>query len=693
MTLMSTGHRTQTPYNVYMEVDTQKMGFQLLDQEGVLGYRASLADSLVPQVNQSGYDYQADPIEISLAVPFESFVGGCAFNAVEYEEPGSLTKYSFSRGVDASYPGKLYAGPYINYDTETAGGTTGLFTSGDIATPTIKFYYAVQSGKLFAYGGQYLYEWAGANQWRLRFSFVSGYAITDVQDFNSHLFLAGMNATTEAPLNYYYSADYGVSWLQSSLANSAFKFLVVRGQDTGQAILWGVTGTGALRTNTDGTNPGGAWSNPIQMGSTYDDVVKGMAVAGNYIYVSKANSLWRSDGTAADAVFVETQNKEDWHSAAASGSAPYVWTADSNLYVQYGRRILKVDPVNNTVGVVWPPTQAQIGSEELDGEVTGIAGDSNWIYFSLVNKNGVSYIMKLDPYTKQAHTYTYTQYHKIKGIGTTGSGLIGANPQLLFGTDATGENAESMGRLGSIILPQVGSTPDMDPGYLFDISYDNQFIVGPWNDIGQGASEKILNGARLQSTLANSSSPTTVSYLLDGSGYTDTFVPNTTRGAITGVELFSAVDDYASHKETSEVRFNKIRWIMKMTRSTPKNVAAVNSLVFDTSVAAPRRRIFEMDIKVGDDQDLRGGGNSRWAAEIQENFLFRNAPRLIKFYDPYGRQFNVKMIDLKSSGVIMRDSVPLQVYSVRLAEINELSAVGDDLIWDVSAWDTGRIWS
>ena len=690
---MSTGHRTQTPYNVYMEVDTQKMGFQLLDQDGVLGYRASLADSLVPQVNQSGYDYQADPIEISLAVPFESFTGGCAFNSVEYEESGSLTKYSFSRGVDASYPGKLYAGPFINYDTETSGGTTGLFSAGDDATPMVKFFYSVQSATIFAFGGQYLYKYDGNNTWTLMFSFIPGYAIVDIQDFNNTLFLTGMNTTSEAPLNYYYSSDYGTSWTQSTLANSAFKFLAIRGESSGSGVLWGVTGTGALRTNTDGTNTGGAWSNAIQMGSTYDDVVKGLVVAGNYVYVSKANSLWRTDGQAAEAVFVETQNKESWHSAAASGSSPYVWTADNHLYVQYGRRILRHDPIQNTMSIAWPPSQAQIGSEELDGQVTGIAGDGSWVYFSLVNKNGVSYIMKLDPITAQAHTYTFTQYHKIKGIGTVGGGLMGTNPMLLFGTDATGTGAESAGRLGSIILPQVGSTPDIDPNYLFDVTYDDQYIVGPWNDIGQGASEKILNGARLQSTLANASSPTTVSYLLDGSGYTDTFVQNSTRGAVTGTTLFTAVDDYASHKETSEVRFNKIRWIVKMTRSTPKNVASINSLVFDTSVAAPRRRIFEMDIRVGDDQDLRGGGNSRWAAEIQENFLFRNAPRLIKFYDPYGRQFNVKMIDLKSGGVMMRDSTPVQVYSVRLAEINELSAVGDDLIWDVSAWDTGRIWS
>ena len=51
------------------------------------------------------------------------------------------------------------------------------------------------------------------------------------------------------------------------------------------------------------------------------------------------------------------------------------------------------------------------------------------------------------------------------------------------------------------------------------------------------------------------------------------------------------------------------------------------------------------------------------------------------------------MINLRSSGVIPQDGRDTQVYTVSFAEINRLTDAGDLLIYDVGAWNTGKVYS
>ena len=134
--------------------------------------------------------------------------------------------------------------------------------------------------------------------------------------------------------------------------------------------------------------------------------------------------------------------------------------------------------------------------------------------------------------------------------------ITDTNPYLLFGTDATGISApSSYGYLGGFRLPKVGMLPDTDPDYAFDADYtQGQYVVGPWVDVGQAASSKLLNGARVLSTTANESSPTTISYVTDTTNYADTFIENVPKGDITGTVLATATHD-GHHKgvEVEEV--------------------------------------------------------------------------------------------------------------------------------------------
>ena len=123
------------------------------------------------------------------------------------------------------------------------------------------------------------------------------------------------------------------------------------------------------------------------------------------------------------------------------------------------------------------------------------------------------------------------------------------------------------------------------------------------------------------------------------------------------------------------------------------NVASIESVVLDTTIAPQRRRMFEMDFLIADDLPLKGGGKSRYGAKASEEFLFNSANRLISLTDIFNRTYLVKMINLRSSGVIPQDGRDTQVYTVSFAEINRLTDAGDILIYDVGAWNTGKVYS
>ena len=707
MALISTGSRVDTPYDVYLEVDDQKIGFMLSEIEGVQGYRASLADQVTPQFNTASYDYASVPIEVEIPVAYEDWQGGCGFTSVEYEEAGSLTKYSFTRGVDASYANRLYAGPYHfqNYSDLASGGThtdVNFFPAGDAATPQVKFLYApstvtASNTGVWAFGGRYVYKHLSGTTWDKAHDFGAGYYVSDMIDFNNVLFIAVAQTSNKSASSYWYSTDGGLNVIQSSLANADVLFFAIRGETSGNAVLWSCDGNGHLRTNVDGTNTGGAWSGAIAMGTITNDWVTGLDVVGSYVYVFKVNSIWRTDGTDSVNVWQSKGDNEVWNSNAGNGSRPYVWI-DGNCYVQYGRRVLQVDANNNTMTIVWPPSAAQVGAEELDGRITGISGDSAWLYFSLVNRHGVSYIMKGKPLTTNWHTLTFTQTPAIKGIYIAGNSVLNStNPWILYGTDATGTNAPTHGTLRGVVLPKTGMLPDTDPDYKFAQSTENQYIVGPWMDVGQAASPKLLNGARILSRNANESSPTSISYVKDSDNYQDTFLENVQKGDITGTLIDvggPATDDDANFDINTEVRFNKIRYILKMARPVGgTNVASIESVVLDTTIAPQRRRMFEMDFLIADDLPLKGGGKSRYGAKASEEFLFNSANRLISLTDIFNRTYLVKMINLRSSGVIPQDGRDTQVYTVSFAEINRLTDAGDILIYDVGAWNTGKVYS
>ena len=71
-------------------------------------------------------------------------------------------------------------------------------------------------------------------------SLASGYTFSDIIEFNGVLFASIYLTSNGTPVSYYYSTNGGVSWTQSTLANSAVLYFAIRGETSGSPILWTV---------------------------------------------------------------------------------------------------------------------------------------------------------------------------------------------------------------------------------------------------------------------------------------------------------------------------------------------------------------------------------------------------------------------------------------------------------------------
>lgn len=81
--------------------------------------------------------------------------------------------------------------------------------------------------------------------------------------------------------------------------------------------------------------------------------------------------------------------------------------------------------------------------------------------------------------------------------------------------------------------------------------------------------------------------------------------------------------------------------------------------------------MFEMDFLIADDLPLKGGGKSRYGAKASEEFLFNSANRLISLTDIFNRTYLVKMINLRSSGVILKTVETLRCTLCRLPRLTD----------------------
>lgn len=636
-------HRDAGTADFYLSYGNgEKIPFKVVrGEDGSLRYRSGTAPMLAPQYQTEGFSYQQTPAEIDVPVPFEDFSGGCGFT----EDAGDTNRYNYTQGVDLSWPGRAYLSPARQ-------------TMSGLSTAPVVFLDSTDG--FFVAAGTTIYEWSAATQaWTLRDTHTAAY--TDLVEFNGGNFAAAGDAAA-----YKHSAD-GVTWTASTLGDPNAHRFAVRGQASNLAIIFKISSTGIVKTNTDGTNGGAvAWSAGTPLGHS-SETVNSFVEADDKLFAYKVEGFYSFDGTTTEDVWTGGRQMK----RSGNGKSAFTW-ANGKTYTPYGDRILEYDPLGDTAYRWVFPLDSMLGNTELNGEITAITGDGDWLYFALKNRAGNTYICKLKPFTggPVAHTYAYLGANDCNSMAVAGPGTVhSTNPALVFGYGAASNY---------IILPRSGLRPEDDTAYQFDTT--EGVAYGSWIDVGARTYDKFLNGGLAIAENCTAGMPITVKYQLDG---------DTQTTAVTLISVASSGETSATL--TSDVSFTRVRYVFTMSTADPLSSPRSIGFVFNTTLNPPRRRMWEMDVVLGNDQVQRGGGSLNISSDVQEDFLFAALTKRCTLYDRRGRSFVVRLLDIGGLAVRPRNMTDTDYTTLTLVEISESTQSGEYFILDVDELDGPRL--
>ena len=630
--MVSTLGRDTSVMDFWLEYESVKIGYRLLEENGIKAWRQGFAPAIAPQVRDSAYSYQHQPPEIDIAVPFEDWRSGSGFT----DESAGRHGYNYSRGIDFSWPHRAYPSPE-RQEAQLSGGT-------ELPAAPVAFWDG--SDGFFVLDGQYIHEWTVSSQdWAERND-----ATADATNYTGISELDGtLYAGRGDSVDYKYSTD-GITWTAFTDADRNFKYFAPRGELSGEAILWGLTATGVLRNTTNGANGGVAWSNPIAAGHT-SETVNGMVEVDDNLYIFKREGIYRYTGAAAGATAGAIEDV--WlggrkMNRSGNGKNPFVW-GNKKIYAPYGDRLMEFDPAaNNGEGgmrTVWPFEEG-VGNSELNGQVSAIAGDGDWMYFALKNAAGNTYVMKGRP-DEGFHTFAYLGANDCDAMIVVGPGVVhSTNPVLMFGY-GTGARF--------FILPRSGLRPEDDTNYKFDTT--EGVAYGPWADVGVKAYSKFLNGGRVMAQNATAGMPITFAYEVDD-GSEVTLLTASQSGESS--EILSTI-----------VEFNRIRYVLRMSTPSSAQGPRLLGLVFNVVPNTPRKKMWTVDALIGDHMSQVGGGEARIGARQALQHLERSLSKRVTLYDRRSRTFTVRVLDVEGLGLRNTTAGDTEVMRLSLVEIAE----------------------
>ena len=604
-------------FDVYIEHSKVKVGYMLAKDQTGLIYRASLAPELSDQVRQDNYSYGHIPPQVAVFRAWEDWSSGAGFD----DTGDAMTRYNHSRGVNASYDGRLY----LSFARQA------LLESDASAIGAAPAFYSRTSDGVFLAGGQYIYEYVSA-AWLERRS-VAGTVTGPIVDFNGTQFAPYGDSTA-----YAYSTD-GATWTTvTTLADLYAQFFLVRGQSSGAAVLWKISSTGALKNNTSGLLGGGAWSAATQIGGT-GETVGGMVVMNDDIVVFKTDGIYAFDGTTVSKVWDGGRLMY----AATNGSNPTIWV-NNKVYAPYGNALLEYDNSgNDPIRFVWP-RQAGLGNDELNGTITALAADIFSIYFALKNSDGNTYIMAGDP-DVGFHTWAYLGANDCNALAVAGPGDVHAsNPVLLIGYATAGDY---------FILPRTGLLPEDDTNCRFDTA--GGYIVGSYDDVNARGFTKFLNSGIVLGRNLATGRTVKLGYEADASG--------------ASTDMFTASANGKTEKSVdAEVEFNRVRYRVDLATTGSTVTPIVEAAVFSTTLNNPRKRLWEFAVEIAPVMPV-GGGDPRSSLRQMESHLFAGKNKRLNFYDLAGTKHRARILDINGISAT-RDSDGInQVIAATLVEI------------------------
>lgn len=646
---MTTGNRDVGTADIFLEYGGVKVPFRCdRTQSGNLAWKQSWAPMLPEEQRVSGpISAQQYPAVIDIPLSFDDFSGGCGYTEVD-DRDGAPKRYNYTRGIDASIPQRLYLSPSLQSPTADVA-----------AAPT---YFSDTTLGFFVTAGRYLYEWTVSSaDWTQRHDLGASEAFTGpVVEFNGKLFAPAGDAKA------YVSSSDGLTWTASTLGDPyAYKF-AVRGRSSTTPIIWKIDSDGNEKNNNDGTNAGGAWSAATPAGHT-SETVNSFLNVDDQLRAFKVEGIFSFDGTTMVDTWVGGRTMRD----AGNGKNAYVW-GDGAAYAPYGNRLLRYDPLANSGSgaMAWVlPLADWLGNAELNGSITAITGDADWLYVALKNAAGNTYILKGVP-GGAWHTFVYLGANDCNAMQHASAGVITTlSPVLVIGYGTATRY---------IILCRAGLRPEDDTEYRFTTS---GLMYGPWVTVGSKSFKKFLNAGRVVSENTSAGKPITLGY------QTDKTVAATTLHTATSTGVTSTT-------VSSEVSFQRIRDYI--TLATGDDAASPVGLGFmlNTVLAPPRKRVWTGNLIVGDHQLQHGGGRLDVGKRDQETFLFRSSQQRCTLYDRDGRTFTVRVLDIgEGDGARPEMNSDAHSYSVTIVELNETTEDTNVGVFDADAFDTNRVFA
>ena len=618
------------------------------DENGVLQWFPTFIDE-VPAENRStpsAFSYNDAPRTVSQVLDFADWSLGAGFVDAP---PGtaSFRGYSYSRGVDAS-EGRLVLSPQLQSLSNSVSSFTGMYLS-----PTFGVY-AWRSSLIYRLqGGDWVQVYSGTG------------AITDIKEYGNttavYLFAAKGTAADVV-----YSTDGFTTAPTTVTSFKTFKF-TIRGNTSVEPVMVAITANGLLRTST---NPiaNANWSNVDRIGPA-GETVTAMVTANDIIWVFKEEGYYTFDGTN-----VGTQVPVDQLARSNNGKCTIIWL-DGFIYTNYGNRILKINPYDNSTEVLLAPAHP-----EIKGAFTAATADTRWLYYFIQDPVSLdTYCLKISPTDGTAHTYLYfaaeAAISAAMVVPATSDGPSSTNNLLMFDNTTVGRY---------VTLARDGRRPWEDANCRFDPA--GGFIVGPNVDAGVPTYEKWVNGAKELTESTTAARSVALSYDLEAQ---DSFTT-----------ILTAVSPGITEEQVStEITFTRLRYKATLATGDNEHTPRVVAIMFNTTPNPPRYRAWRLVLDVADQQRRHGGGEPRGEAYKRLLAHLNGAVgKRTTYTDYFGDSFIAKVMTVAVQGVSWTGTQGSRnqarsLVEVLIAEISENDTIGLPFVWGASIYGGGGEWS
>ena len=715
-------------YDVFFEVDGDKIGYNLHSGEGdSVGYSTGLAPAIAPRVDNQAFTFSSVPPEIKVPITFEDWSGGAGNPIANTNQP---VVYNYGIRVDGSTPGKLSRVPTTSYYY-----ASGLSLGDQDWIPTGFGRVKHTSQGTFLLAGD-IYKWNPAiNEWALSYTTGTGGTANrkdalplDIIEFNGYIFITlvdfwGVSIAARTSNDYVYTNDGGVTWTLASVAGIVerdFLYFAVKGQTSGNPVLYAVDASGELRTNLTGI---AAWSSAYQVGES-TETVTGLIENLDTLYIFKTSGIYKLNaaGTGTEDVWIGAKEVNN----LTNGNSPVLFR-DGTIYCTFDGYLVQFNPETNSLAQIFPVQandfySGQINSIATDGEWLYIAFEVDWSYGATYvsgdntyNSNYYSHILKGDPNIGGFHPIGVSTYGNLRNLSVTPVGSThGENQQLhrMVAINRVSNVVNPSSRRGNIwdgylTLPRPGEDFSTDTNISDNVIGLSSYIWGPWVDLSAVNIDKYI--ASVQAIVDNASwgSFWDLYWQFDygvydrvlgaggggqqwvnlntGSPYTDFYwtlkEPVTTR-----------TNDASIMSGATLGRWRSVRYVLEGVNqsATSANASQPRSISMEAAVLPERVKLWNLQVLVSDDLELRGGGKQRDGAIRQRNFLFDSPAKQMTFYDRDGQNYVVKIQDIQSLGTQRGQSSDYEIFNITLSELVPSTITTPLFSWDTGSWNRGQ---